>query len=174
MLTLAACTAACTAYALPAAAQPPVSATATLDQEKLRLLSCDTSAAGPGRQRAVQWLNQSAQALPGDAGQRLAGPIRLGKACLAKVTVGGSFGVMTIQGEICNASLDEFTDALAAAGIRLGRDVGAKMPGTVLAGTSGEGQYLVTRGMIDIRTGKTVPTSAPYAFTCMAKAGGAQ
>ena len=169
--TLAVCTAACV---LPAAAQPPVSAAATLDQEKLRLLSCDTSAAGAGRQRAVQWLNQSAQALPGDAGQRLAGPIRLGKACLAKVTIGGSFGVMMIQGEICNASLDEFTDALAAAGIRLGKDVGAKMPGAVLAGTSGEGQYLVTRGMIDMRTGKTVPTSAPYAFTCMAKAGGAQ
>jgi len=164
----------CAAPILSAAAQPPVSSAPTLDQDKLRLLSCDTSAGGAGRQRAVQWLNGTAETLPRDAGQRLAGPVRLGKACLANVTVAGGFGVTMIQGEICNDSLGEFTEALAAAGTPLGKDVDTKMPGAVLAMASGQRRYMVTKGMIDMRTGKTIPTSAPYAFTCTAQAGGAQ
>lgn len=161
------------ACTLPAAAQP---ADAALDANKLRLLSCDRSgAAGAARTEAVAWLNASAAALPADAGQRLAGPVRLGKACLQNVTVSGSFGVMVIQGEICNAGLDEFTDALAAAGTRLGTDMaGKKMPGTVLGMADKARQYMVTRGMIDMRSGSVVPTSTPYAFTCTAAAGGAQ
>ena len=53
----------CAAPILSAAAQPPVSSAPTLDQDKLRLLSCDTSAGGAGRQRAVQWLNGTAETL---------------------------------------------------------------------------------------------------------------
>lgn len=168
------------ACTLPAAAQPAGSASRhhdlALDTGKLRLLSCDRSgAAGAAHAEALAWLNQSMATLPGDAGQRLAGPVRLGKACLQNVTVSGSFGVMVIQGEICNTGLDEFTDALAAAGTRLGEDfAGKKMPGTVL-GMAGKGrQYMVTRGMIDMRSGKVVPTSTPYAFTCTEVAGGPQ
>jgi hypothetical protein len=166
------------ACTLPAAAQPAVSAdryhTSALD--KLRLLSCDRSgAAGAARTEAVAWLNASSETLPGDAGQRLAGPVRLGKACLQNVTVSGSFGVMVIQGEICNTGLDEFTDALAAAGTRLGQDfAGKKMPGTVLGMADKGRRYMVTDGMIDIRSGRAVPTSTPYAFTCSAVAGGPQ
>jgi hypothetical protein len=159
---------ACMACTLPA--------DAALDANKLRLLSCDRSgAAGAARTEALAWLNASSETLPGDAGQRLVGPVRLGGACLQNVTVAGSFGVIVIQGEICNADLDEFTDALAAAGTRLDKDVaGKKMPGTVLGMADKERRYMVTRGMIDMRSGSVVPTSMAYAFTCTAAAGGAQ
>lgn len=164
---------ACMACTLSAAT---LAADAALDANKLRLLSCDRSgAAGAARTEALAWLNASSETLPADAGQRLAGPVRLGNACLQNVTVAGSFGVIVIQGEICNADQDEFTDALAAAGTRLDKDVaGKEMPGTMLGMADKERRYMVTRGMIDIRSGSVVPTSMPYAFTCTEAAGGAQ
>lgn len=140
---------------------------ASLDEEKLRVLSCDmTEPVRPERHKAVAWLNQSAEKLPRDAGQRLAGPIQLGKACLRNVTVTAGPGALMIQGEICSASLDDFTDALAAAGIRLGKDVAARMPGAVLGMAGEKQQYMITKGMIDMQTGNLVPTSSPYAFMC--------
>ena len=162
------------AVAAASAAACGTAGAASLDEEKLRLLSCDPGTSDAQRQRATQWLMQSAQALPRDAGQRLAGPVQLGKACLANVTVAAAFGAIVVQGEICNDSLDEFTDALGAVGIRLDPDVAPKMPGTVLGRTSGEDRYAITRGMLDMRTGKTVPASTPYAFMCTARLGGPQ
>ncbi|QNA89484.1 hypothetical protein G4G28_15235 [Massilia sp. Dwa41.01b] len=104
----------------------------------------------------------------------MSGPVTLGKACLKNVSMMGGFGAMVIQGEICNARLEEFTDALAAAGIRLGKDVKTRMPGVVLGRAGADGQYLITKGLIDVRNGKAIPTTTPYAFTCSLASGGPQ
>lgn len=154
---------------------PAAPAHASLDEEKLRLLSCEGAGASQAdRGKASDWLNKTAQVLPKDQGLRLDGPVTLGRACLTNLRIMGSFGVMVIQGEICNTRLDDFTDALASAGIRLGKDVETKMPGVVLGRKGKEGQYLLTRGLVDIQTGRAIPTTSPYAFTCTASGGGPQ
>ena len=146
-----------------------------LETDKLRLLACDMPAMSPaGGKAAVEWFNGSAQALPGDRGQRLAGPVKLGEACMKNVTLSGSFGVVFVQGEICNDRLDDFTATLAGAGVRLEKTSDQKMPEMVLSMQGEERHFMVTRGMPDLRTGKVMPGSTPYAFTCIAKVGGHQ
>lgn len=157
-----------TACAIAGAAEVP------LDTEKLRLLACDMPAMSPAGKAATEWFNGAAQALPDDGGLRLAGPVELGKACMKNVTMSGSFGVVFVQGEICNARLDDFIGALAGAGVRLEQASEARMPEMVLSMEGEERHYMVTRGMPDMRTGKVTPASTPYAFTCIAKVGGHQ
>ncbi|KQQ96975.1 hypothetical protein ASF77_03115 [Massilia sp. Leaf139] len=145
------------------------------DTDKLRLLACDMPAMSPaGGKAATEWFNVAAQALPGDGGLRLAGPVELGKACMKNVTMSGGFGVVFVQGEICNTRLDDFTDTLAGAGVRLEKASDARMPEMMLSMEGEERHYMVTRGMPDMRTGKVTPASTPYAFTCIAKVGGHQ
>jgi hypothetical protein len=140
---------------------------ASPDEDKLALLSCAPSAnASLGKRDAVNWLNQSGTPLPNDAGMHLSGPLEFGKACLKNVTVTGSFGVMLIQGEICSERLGDFTDALAAIGIPVGKVTPQQAPGAELGSMSDKRQYVIGRGMIDMRTGKTLPTTSEYAFLC--------
>ena len=148
-------------------------AAASPDDDKLRLLSCDMPSAA-GRKEAVDWFNATAQILERDAGHRIAGPIRLGKACLQDVTVAGGFGLVMVQGDICNTRLEDFTDALAAAGTPLGTEAEASRPEVVLGMQSANRGYQVSRGRMDPRTGKFQPGATPYAFTCMAAEGGPQ
>ena len=163
---------------------------AASDEDKLRLLSCanmaetvaetvagtvaDGAPATGAPSGAADWLNRTAEALPKDEGLRLAGPVVLGKACLRKLRIMGSFGAMVTQGEICNARLEEFTGALAAIGILLDSKVQTRLPGVVLGRAGPQGQYLISKGLVDMRNGEKVPTTAPYAFTCTAVSGGAQ
>lgn len=147
---------------------------APLDDAKLRLLSCDIdSAARADQEKAVAWLNQFAGSEP-ENGIAVPGPLQLGQACLRNVRVTGSYGVQLIQGEICNGRLEEFTGALAAIGIKLGKDVDGKVPGIVLGKVGAGRQYFITKGMLDMRTGKAVPMAGPNAFICTAGTGGAQ
>lgn len=149
-------------------------AAAPLDDAKLRLLSCDmASATRADQEQAVAWLNQFAGAEP-ENGIAVPGTLQLGQACLRNVSVTGSYGVQVIQGEICNSRLEEFTDALAALGSKLGKDVDGKLPGIVLGKVSAGRQYFITKGRFDMRTGKAVAMAGPYAFTCTAGTGGAQ
>lgn len=148
-------------------------AAAAPDDDKLRLLSCDMPGAA-GRKAAVDWFNATAQTLERDAGHRIAGPIRLGKACLQDVTLAGGFGVVMVQGDICNTRLEDFTDALAAAGTALGTEGEAGRPEVVLGMRGANRSYQVTRGRMDPRSGKIQPGPTPYAFTCMAAEGGPQ
>jgi len=152
-------------------------AAASPDQDKLRLLSCDMPSAA-GRKAAVDWFNATAQTLERDAGHRIAGPVTLGKACLQNVSVAGSFGVVMVEGDICNSRLEDFTDALAAAGTALGdasaMDADARMPEAVLAMRSASRGYQITRGRMDLKTSKVGPGATPYAFACMAAEGGPQ
>jgi hypothetical protein len=166
----------CLACTLPVAVMAaPAAVAMSLDEAKLRVLSCDVSApSSPESGKAVDWLNRSARKTPREGGQRLAGPIELGKACLKNVTLSAGPGAVVIQGEICNARLEDFTDALAAAGTRLRKDVETKMPGVVLGEVTEERQYLITEGMIDMETGQAVPISGRYAFACGASEGSAR
>lgn len=154
-------------------------ATATPDDDKLRLLSCDTpNAERAARKAALDWFNVTAETLARDAGQRIAGPVTLGKACLRNVTVAGGFGAMMVHGDICNTRLEDFTEALAAAGTTLDEasaTTGPKaLPGAVLGKMDMTRRYLVTKGRVDLRTGKVEPGTTPYAFTCTAVQGGPQ
>lgn len=157
-------------------------AAASLDTEKLRLLSCDPpqaastfSAPTAEQEKATAWLNALAVVLPQDGGLLVAGPVKLGKACMKNITISGGFGVMMIQGEICNARLDDFTDTLAAAGTVLEKNTDEEHPEIVVAKKNAKWAYYITRGLVDLSTGKPVPVpkSAPYAFMCSAS-GGAQ
>ena len=148
---------------------------ASLDEDKLALLSCaPTANAAHGAQDAATWLNQSGTPLPNDAGMHLAGPLEFGKACLKNVTVTGSFGVILIQGEICSERLADFTDALTAIGIPVGKVTPQQAPGAELGSMSDKRQYVIRRGLIDMRTGKTVPTASEYAFMCSLAGSGPQ
>jgi hypothetical protein len=169
LLSAFACLACTLAAAVPAAG---AAAATPLDEAKLRVLSCDLSAPRSLESgKAVDWLNRSAQKTAREGGQRLAGPIELGKACLKNVTLSAGPGAVMIQGEICNARLEDFTDALAAAGTRLRKDVETKMPGVVLGDVTENRQYLITEGMTDMLTGQAVPISGRYAFACGASEG---
>ena len=148
-------------------------AAASPDQERLRLLSCDLPSATGGK-AAIDWFNATAEALSQDRGHRIAGPITLGKACLQNVDIAGAFGVVMVEGDICNARLDDFTEALAAAGTTLGKDVEEGQPEMVLGMRGADRGYLVTRGRFDSRTGKMGPGTTPYSFSCMAAQGGPQ
>jgi hypothetical protein len=166
VLALAACLA---GGALQAASAAP------RDESKLALLSCvPKTDPVSGMVDAAEWLNQTGTELPNYAGMHIAGPIDLGKACLKNVTVSGSFGAMLIQGEICNQRLDEFTNALGAIGIVVGKSTSAQAPDVVLSGAINKGQYMITKGMTDMATGKTIPTTSTYAFMCGAAVGGPQ
>ena len=150
-------------------------AAASPDEDKLRLLSCEMPSAVPAAHKeAVDWFNHTAETLARDEGQRIAGPVMLGKACLRNVTVAGGFGVAMIQGDICNERLDDFTAALAGVGIALDKNPDARMPAAVLGKVGKEMQYLVTQGRMDPVTGKIVAGATPYSFTCMAAFGGPQ
>ena len=138
------------------------------DQDKFRLLSCDTASA-----KAGDWLNQSAPANAEDA-QIIAGPVTLGKACVKNVSVVASFGVLMVQGQICNARLEEFTDALAAIGTTLNKDVKDKAPGVVMGKEEGRRAYFITDRLVDMKTGKPVPMDGKYAFICTVSEGGPQ
>jgi hypothetical protein len=116
-------------------------------------------------QLQTEW-KQSGTPLPNDAGMRLPGPLEFGKACLKNVTVTGSFGVMLIQGEICNDRLGDFTDALTAIGIPVDKATPQQAPGAVLRSMSDKRQYVIRRGMIDMHTGKALATTSEYAFIC--------
>lgn len=145
------------------------------DESKLALLSCAPKTdPTSGAVEANEWLDQTGTVLPHDAGMHIAGPIQLGKACLKNVTVSGSFGAMLIQGEICNRRLDEFTDALRAIGVVVGKSASAQAPNVVLSGAIDMGQYMITKGMIDMATGKPLPTTSAYAFMCGVAGGGPQ
>ena len=147
----------------------------SLDDAKLALLSCLPEAgAASGAQEAANWLTRSADVLPNDAGLHLAGPLTLGKACLKNVTVTGSFGVMMAQGEICNERLRDFTDALSRIGIVVGKITSQQGPEAVAGSVTDKGRYMITKGMIDMTSGKTLPTSAAYAFMCGVAGGGPQ
>lgn len=146
-----------------------------VDQDKLALLSCVTRADSTSGAMAIdKWLNESSTELPNYAGQHFSGPLKLGKACLQNVTATGSFGVLMVQGEICNERLSDFTDALSAIGVVLGKVTHEKLPEAVLSGALDKGQYVITKGMIDLRTGKVVPTSTEYAFMCSLAGSGPQ
>lgn len=150
-------------------------AAASPDDARLRFLSCDMPNPAPeAYKEAVDWFNQTAEVLARDEGQRIAGPVTLGKACLRNVTVAGGFGVAMIGGDICNKRLDDFTTALAGAGIALDKDPDAGIPGVVLGKVGKEMQYLVTEGRMDPMTGKVAPGATRYSFTCMAAFGGPQ
>jgi len=108
-------------------------AAASPDDAKLRFLSCDMPNPAPkAYKEAVDWFNATAEPLARDQSQRIAGPVTLGKACLRNVTVAGGFGVAMIEGDICNERLEDFSAALAGAGIALDKDPDAGMPGVVL------------------------------------------
>jgi len=143
---------------------------ASLDEEKLRMLSCEKGAASA---KVAAWLAQF-NAGGQDDGLSIPGPLMLGKACLRHVSVTGSFGVQVVQGEICNARLDEFTDALAAAGTRLGKQIARKAPGFVLGMEEGDRSYVIADRLVDMKTGKPVPMDGKYAFTCTVSEGGPQ
>lgn len=143
---------------------------ASVDEDKFRLLSCVTDKVTP---KALEWFNQVAQTQAED-GKALAGPLKLGKACLKNVSVNAGFGALVVQGEICNGSLDEFTGALAGVGISVGKFTDSKIPGVVLGRGDERSSYLVTDRLIDMKTGKTLPLSGKYAFTCFVNEGGAQ
>ncbi|MEW6023802.1 MAG: hypothetical protein AB1807_16850 [Pseudomonadota bacterium] len=150
-------------------------AAASPDQDKLRLLSCAMPNAAPtAHKETVDWFNQTAEPLARDEGHRIAGPVTLGKACLRNVTVAGGFGVAMMQGDICNERLEDFSAALASAGIALGKDALDDTPGVVLSKVGKEMQYLVTEGRMDPVTGKVTPGATPYSFTCLAAFGGPQ
>jgi len=150
-------------------------AAASPDEDKLRLLSCEMPSTAPAAHKdAVDWFNRTAKQLARDQGHRIAGPVTLGKACLSNITVSGGFGVAMIEGDICNKRLEDFSAALAGAGIALDKDPDAGMPGVVLGKVGKEMQYLVTEGRMDLRTGKMVTGATPYSFTCMAAFGGPQ
>lgn len=150
-------------------------AVASPDEDRLRLLSCDMPNAAPAAHKgAVDWFNQTAEPLARDQGHRIAGPVTLGKACLKNVTVAGGFGVAMIQGDICNARLEDFSAALADAGIALDKDPDAAMPGVVLGKVAKEMRYLVTEGRMDPMTGKVAAGATRYSFICMAAFGGPQ
>ena len=148
---------------------------ASPDEDKLRLLSCATpNEARDAHKQAVDWFNRTAATLGRDAGQRIAGPVTLGKACLQNIVIAGGFGAVMIQGDICNARLEDFTDTLATAGIVLDKDPDPRIPATVVGTVGKDGRYLVTEGRMDPRTGKVSPGATPYSFTCMAAFGGPQ
>jgi hypothetical protein len=119
------------------------------------------------------WLNQSP---PGnvDGEKIIAGPVPLGKACVKNVSVVASFGVLMVQGQICNARLEEFTDALAAIGTTLNKDVKGKAPGVVMGKEEGKRAYFITDRLIDMKTRKPVPMDGNYAFICTVSEGGPQ
>ena len=79
-----------------------------------------------------------------------------------------------IQGDICNARLEDFSAALAGAGIALDKEPRADMPGVVLGKVGKEMQYLVTEGRMDPTSGKIAPGATRFSFTCMAAFGGPQ
>jgi hypothetical protein len=144
---------------------------ASLDAEKLKALSCDTNGASSAEQRAaMDWLN----GLAGESSKKGAAPITLGKACVKNVTVMAGPGMLMVQGEICNAQLSEFTDALATVGTKLGKDSKVSFPGIVLSSLGEKRQYLITTGKIDMETGKTLPSSTPYSFQCGLASGNGQ
>jgi len=147
---------------------------ASLDAEKFKALSCDTDGASSAEQRAaMDWLN----GLAGEStkkGAAQATPITLGKACVKNVKVMAGPGMLMVQGEICNAQLSEFTDALAAIGTKVGKDAKVSFPGVVMASLGEKRQYLITTGKIDMETGKTLPSSTPYSFQCGLTSGNGQ
>lgn len=107
---------------LAAAALCTQAGAASLDTEKLRLLSCvvpTPSKATPDQRAAMRWLYSAGNTTDGMS-FNVAGPVRLGKACLrhVKVSLGASWQV---EGEVCNA-LDEFSAALGDAGVKLAED----------------------------------------------------
>jgi len=117
-------------------------AAASPDEDKLRLLSCEMPSTAPAAHEDVaDWFNRTAEPLARDQGQRIAGPVTLGQACLSNVTVAGGFGVAMIEGDICNERLGDFSAALAGAGIPLDKDPDAGMPGVVLGRKGKEMQY---------------------------------
>jgi len=150
-------------------------AAASPDDARLRFLSCDMPNPAPeAYKEVIDWFNATAEPLARDQGQRIAGPVTLGKACLRNVTVAGGFGVAMIEGDICNERLEDFSAALAGAGIPVDKDPDAGMPGVVLGRKGKELQYLVTEGRMDPMTGKVAPGATRYSFICMAAFGGPQ
>jgi len=148
------------------AATPPV----TSDEAKFRLLSCETGALST---KVVDWLNQFTTPQQ-DEGQLIPGPLTLGKACVKNVRVVAAFGAMVVQGEICNARLGDFTDALAGIGVKLGKEANRNLPGALLQMQESERTYMITDRPIDMRTGKPVPFKGKYAFNCTVRESGPQ
>lgn len=146
---------------------------ASLDAEKFKALSCDTDGASSAEQKAaMDWLN----GLVGESTKKgvQAAPITLGKACVKNVTVMAGPGMLMVQGDICNAQLSEFTDALAAVGTKVGKDAKVSFPGVVMSSLGDKRQYLITSGKIDMETGKTLPSSTKYSFQCGVASGNGQ
>lgn len=150
-------------------------AAASPDEDKLRLLSCEMPSTAPAAHKvAVDWFNRTAEPLARDQGHRIAGPVTLGKACLSNITAAGGFGVVMIEGDICNERLEDFSAALAGAGIALDKDPDSGMPGVVLGKVDKEMQYVVMEGRMDPKTGKVAPGATRYSFICTAAFGGPQ
>lgn len=141
------------------------------DESKLRMLSCDKGAAQS--QAMVDWLDPFTSAKQDD-GYVIPGPLKLANACLKNVHLIGAFGVMMVQGEVCNAKLDEFTGALAAIGTKLGKQMPKKTPGFVMGMEEGDRSYVISDRMTDLATGEPVPMAGKYAFICTVRESGPQ
>lgn len=95
---------------------------ASLDTEKLRLLSCVVpapSTATADQRAAMRWLYAAGNTTDGMS-FNVAGPLKLGKTCLRnlKVNLGAAWKA---EGEVCNP-IEEFSSALGEAGIVLTGD----------------------------------------------------
>lgn len=139
----------------------------TLDQEKLKLLSCAMPKSAPAESKqAHDWLKQVVKQSETRA---LAGPIRLGQACLANVKATASFGMVMVSGEICNPRTEDFSAALLAVGVKLEAKAVPGEPDALLTARKGDYAFTVLNGPMDAQTMAVKRGAKPLSFLCMNK-----
>ena len=142
----------------------------TLDQEKLKLLSCNLPKTAPAESKqAHDWLRQIVKQSESGA---VPGPFRLGQACLAKVKATASFGMLMVSGEICNPKTEEFSAALLAVGVKLEAKTIPGEPDALLTSRKGDYAFTVLNGPMDPDTMAVKRGAKPLSFLCMNKGPG--
>ena len=151
-VTLFSCLAAC--WAAPATA-------GSLEQEKLRLLSCDTMGNTPAAREAVAW--REALLKTEDKGeQALKGPFWLGGACFKHVSVDRQGAA----GQACNGKPADFIKALRGAGVNLDEGPAPKQQDALIFAETEQFLYILVEGVFGPMLSVTAQPGT-YSFLCV-------